>query len=88
MDELIGVGLAALSFFSAIFAFGRAAEFAAAVLPSVRRIFEPDIALRVVEAGDGVYAVGVLGTIEAAAGQQAGQLAERRKVGIFKEKRS
>ena len=76
MDEFVSVGLETLPFFASVFTLGCAAEFAAAVLPSVRRIFESYIALRVVEAGDGVYAVGVLGTIEAAAGKQAGQLGD------------
>ena len=76
MDELIGVGLEALALFAAIFTLGRAAEFAAAVLPSVRGVFEADVALGVVKAGDRVYAVGVLGTIETATGEQAGQLGD------------
>ena len=87
MDEFVSVGFETLPFFASVFTLGRAAEFAAAVLPSVRGIFESNIAFRVVEAGDGVYAVGVLGTIEAVAGQQAGQLGDGDAVELVVEEK-
>lgn len=85
VNELIGVGRESLPFHFAILGFRRAAIDTSPILPAVGRILEADVALGVVEMGDGVYAVGILGTIEAAAGEQAGQLGDGDAIDLFLE---
>lgn len=76
MDQFIGVGFQPAAHGVAIFLFGCAAEHALAVLPHMLRIFIADIALHISKATDRVFAVGVFRAVDAATGQQAGQLGD------------
>lgn len=72
MYPLIGVGLQRVP--ALVLALGRAAEHALPALPPVLDALEPNIPAGIPEPGNGVFAVGVLGAVQAPPGEQAGQL--------------
>lgn len=72
MYPLIGVGLQRVP--PLVLALRRTAEHALPIFPLVLNALEPDIPAGVAEPGNGVFAVGVLGAVQAPPGEQAGQL--------------
>lgn len=86
MDKLVGMAfqlIAALGF--AVFLLGCAAKDAFAILPHVLCVLKPNIALYILKAGNGILAVGLFGAVEAAPGQQTGQLGDGDTVELFVE---
>ena len=83
MNELVGVGLQAVV--PLILALGGPAEGAALVFPAMLGVLEADVALNGIEVGHGVASVGVLAAIEAAAGQEAGDLRHGDTVDLLME---
>ena len=74
MDQLIGMGLQ--HFVPVVLALGCAAKDAFSVFPAVGDPLVANVALRIVKAGHGIHAVGVLAAINTASGEQAGQLGD------------
>lgn len=83
MNELIGVGFQAVV--SLILTLRRPAENAATVFPAVPGILETDVALNGIEGSHGVAAVGIFAAIEAAAGEEAGDLRHGDAVDLLME---
>ena len=61
---------------SLVFALGRTAEQALAVLPAMQDPLVSDVAAGVLKKRDGILAVGILGTIHTSPGEKAGQLGD------------
>lgn len=74
MYPLIGMGFQLDP--SLIFALGRTAKQALAVLPSMRYPLVSDVAAGVFKKRDGILAVGIFGTIHTSPGEKAGQLGD------------
>ena len=73
------------AFIPLVLAFRCAAKDASAVLPSVGNALEADVALRIAKLCHGIAAVGVLGTVDAAAGEQACHLGDGDAVKLLME---
>ena len=76
MDQLVGVTFHALALCATVLFFGSAAKQTLTFLPAMLDVLKTDIALHVIKKGHGINGVGILGAINAAARQQAGQFGD------------